>query len=73
MHGLDRAVAGGAGDGVDDIDALIEEGLRELLALPGIVPRVVPPLPPTKVPVVVGSSSEPSQPMTWTDVPFCLL
>jgi hypothetical protein len=59
MHRLDGPVAGGAGDRMDDVDALIQVSL--------------PPLPPTNVPVVLGSSSDPSQPTTATVVPFCWL
>ena len=40
-HRLDGAVARGAGDRVDDVDALVEERLGQLLALGGVTPGVV--------------------------------
>ena len=39
-HRLDGAVARGAGDRMDDVHALVEEGPGQLLALGGITPRV---------------------------------
>src|SRR3972149_6087469 len=41
VHRLDRAVAGGAGDRMDDGGALIDERRGELLALGRVVPGVV--------------------------------
>ena len=40
-HGLDRAVAGRARDRMDDVGALVEERLGELLALGRVAPGVV--------------------------------
>src|SRR5689334_8326283 len=42
MHGLDGAVPGAARDRVDDVHAVVEEGLGELLALGRVAPGVIP-------------------------------